>query len=185
MNKVVFLDRDGTINVDKAYLYQVEDFEYMPDVIEGLKELQTAGFLLIIVTNQSGIGRGFYTEEDYRKLDRWMKEDLEKKGVHIAASYYCPHHPQAMITKYRMECDCRKPCTGMFIKAIADWNIDLSESYAIGDHLRDVAICQNTACRGIVIEAKHKDENELYNVIRVSRFAEAVEYIISKEEKIS
>lgn len=185
MNKAVFLDRDGTINVDKAYLYQIEDFEYMPDVIEGLKKLQTAGYLLIIVTNQSGIARGFYTREDYKRLDRWMKGDLAKNGVYITASYYCPHHPQAVIVRYRTECDCRKPCTGMFIKAAADWDIDLSASYAIGDKPRDVAICRNTACRGILIEADSRDKRDLQNVMRVSCFAEAVECIISKEEKIN
>ena len=100
MNKAVFLDRDGTINIDKNYLYRKEDFEFMPGAIDGLKKLQEAGYLLIVITNQSGIARGYYTEADYEKLTEYMKSELQKKGVFLTEVLYCPHHPEGVISEY-------------------------------------------------------------------------------------
>lgn len=156
MNKAIFLDRDGTINVEKNYLYKIEDFEFLPGVIEGLKLLQDAGFLLIIITNQSGIGRGFYTEKDFHILNKWMSEKLKENGVNITSVYYCPHLPDAAIEKYRIECDCRKPKLGMFNKAVKDYNIDLSQCYSIGDKIRDCAICNNSSCLGFLVGNNEK-----------------------------
>lgn len=150
MNKAVFLDRDGTINVDKDYLYKIEDFEYLPGAIEGLRLFQEQGYLLIVITNQSGIARGFYSEEDYLRLDKWMKEDLAQKGVKITASYYCPHLPGAKVSEYSMECYCRKPKLGLFYQAAKDWDIDIDNSIAIGDKLRDIAISEVSKCKGIL-----------------------------------
>ena len=138
--KAIFLDRDGTINVEKDYLYRIEDFEFLPRVIDALKLLQSAGYLLIIITNQSGIARGYYKESDYEKLNAWMLKELKQKGINISAVYHCPHHPNAKIDKYRVNCSCRKPNKGLFEKAINDFNIDLSLSYSIGDKIRDCAI---------------------------------------------
>lgn len=151
MNKAVFLDRDGTINVDKNYLYRKEDFELLPHTIEALRLLQNAGFLLVVITNQSGIARGYYTEEQFMKLNQWMIETFRTKGITIDAVYYCPHHPQAKIEQYRRNCNCRKPKTKLFEDAVRDLNIDLAKSFAIGDRLRDCSICQRSNCRGFVI----------------------------------
>lgn len=159
-NKAIFLDRDGTINVEKHYLYQVEEFEFLPGIIEGLKMLQDAGYILIVITNQSGIGRGYYTEEDFNKLNNWMLDTLELKGVHISKVYYCPHLSDAIIDKYRVKCDCRKPRLGLFYQAVKDFNIDLSLSYSIGDKLRDCAICKFSMCKGYLI-----GDNELLTQI--------------------
>lgn len=156
MNKAVFLDRDGTINVDKAYLSKIEEFEYLPGVIQGLRMLQDAGFILIIVTNQSGIARGYYTEEDFLELNKWMLSDLRKKGIKIAKVYYCPHHPNGKIEKYKLDCNCRKPKLGMYEEAIEDFDIDLSRSFTIGDKIRDLAICEKTSCRGYLISDLEK-----------------------------
>lgn len=157
MNKAVFLDRDGTINVDKAYLSKIEEFEYLPGVIQGLRMLQDAGFILIIVTNQSGIARGYYTEEDFLELNKWMLSDLRKKGIKIAKVYYCPHHPNGKIEKYKLDCNCRKPKLGMYEEAIEDFDIDLSRSFTIGDKIRDLAICEKTSCRGYLISDLEKE----------------------------
>ena len=157
MNKAIFLDRDGTINVDKAYLSKIEDFEYIPGVIEGLRMLQDARFILIIVTNQSGIARGYYSEEDFLKLNNWMLSDLKKKGIKIAQVYYCPHHPNGKIEKYKMDCACRKPKLGMYEKAIEAFDIDLSLSFTIGDKIRDSVICEKTSCRGYLISNLEKE----------------------------
>ena len=149
--KAVFLDRDGTINCDKKYLFKREGFEYLCGVKDALKCFSDAGFLLIIITNQSGIARGFYTEHDYSVLTDWMLSDLKNDGIEISAVYFCPHHPKASILQYKKDCDCRKPKTGLFLKAVADYKIDLSQSYAIGDKERDVAICKESDCKGFVL----------------------------------
>lgn len=157
MNKAVFLDRDGTINVDKHYLYKAEDFEYLPGVVEALRIFQAEGYLLIVITNQSGIARGYFTERDYGRLDQWMKENLERKQVHLTASYYCPHLPDARVLQYRVECNCRKPGIGLFEKAAREYGIDLMESYAIGDRLRDLAVCKK-GCKGFLVGYSESEE---------------------------
>ena len=156
MNKAIFLDRDGTINVEKHYLYKIEDFEFLPGVIAALKKLQDVGFLLIIITNQSGIARGYYSEEDFLKLNTWMLDELKRHDVFILDVYYCPHLPDASIDKYRKTCECRKPKLGMFEQAVIEHNIDLGHSFAIGDKLRDCAICEKTDCRGFLIGTQEK-----------------------------
>lgn len=161
-NRAIFLDRDGTINVEKGYLYKIQDFEYIEGVIEALKKLYEAGFLLAVITNQSGIARGYYTEEDFHKLNDWMKDDLNKKGVSIAGTYYCPHHPESMIHEYRINCECRKPRIGLFQQAANDFDIDMEHSYAIGDKYRDVAVCEKMPVQGILLDdALEKNEKEL------------------------
>lgn len=158
MNKAVFLDRDGTINVEKHYLYKIEDFELFHGAVLGLKMLQEAGYMLIILTNQSGIGRGYYTEDEFSVLNEWMIKELEQQGVLISRVYYCPHLPDAEIEKYRIICNCRKPALGMFVQAMKDFNIDLSKSFAIGDKIRDCSICVETECRGYLIGSNEKKE---------------------------
>ncbi len=166
MNKVVFLDRDGTINIDKDYLYKIEDFEYLPGVKEGLKMFQDAGYKLIIVTNQSGIGRGYYTEKEYKELESWLVDDLRRDGINITALYFCPHHPEAAVPEYRRDCDCRKPKLGMFEQAIKEYDIDINNSIAIGDKLRDLEICniKNGNTKGYLVysDIEKKEGNIKY-----------------------
>ena len=110
MRPAVFLDRDGVINVDHGYVSRWEEFEFLPKVPETLAHLQDAGYLLIIISNQSGIGRGFYTESDLEALNRAISEYLkDTAGVSVAGFYHCPHHPSEAIGRYRVHCDCRKP----------------------------------------------------------------------------
>ena len=156
--KAVFLDRDGTINIEKDYLYKIEDFEFLPGAIDGLRILQDAGYILLIITNQSGIARGYYKEEEFHKLNNWMKEELNLYGIKISDVYFCPHHPEAKVEKYRIDCNCRKPKLGMYEQAIKDYNIDLSQSYTIGDKIRDCAICKGNGCKGFLIAENEKKE---------------------------
>jgi len=131
VTKAVFLDRDGVINIDKAYVSKIEDFQFCEGVFEALTHFQNLGYLLIIVTNQSGIGRGYYTEEDFQKLTAWMRRELLHVRIKIDAIYHCPHSPEA-------NCACRKPQSGMFLKAIKDFDIDVKKSWMIGDKSSDI-----------------------------------------------
>lgn len=158
MNKAVFLDRDGTIDVEKNYLYKIEEFELIPGVIDALRILKNLGYLLIVITNQSGIGRGYYTEEDFDVLNRWMVEMFESEGIGIDAVYFCPHLPDAKIERYRVVCSCRKPAIGLFERAVKEFDIDLNRSWTVGDKLRDCDICKNSGCKGILIGANEKPD---------------------------
>lgn len=157
-NRAIFLDRDGTVIIDKGYLYKISDLEFIPGSIQALKALNDAGFKLLIISNQSGIARGMYTEEDYQSLTEAMLEQLSNRGVCIEDTYYCPHLPDAIVPQYRQVCDCRKPATGLFHRAVKEHDIDLDSSFAIGDRLRDLAICSESDCQGILIGTT-EDEN--------------------------
>lgn len=155
--KAIFLDRDGTINVDKGYLYKVSDFEYIKGAVEALKLLSEKEYLLFVITNQSGIARGYYTEEDYFALDKWMREDLLSKGVMITDTFFCSHLPNGIIPKYSVCCDCRKPKTKLFWEAANRYDIDMSQSFAIGDKERDLSICLESDVRGILLSEKSRE----------------------------
>lgn len=165
-NKSVFLDRDGTINVDKNYLYRKEDFEFLDGSLEGLKKLCDAGFMLFLVTNQSGIARGFFSELDFLRLNEWMISKLKNYGIDITCVRYCPHHPEAKILHYRKNCNCRKPATGMFQDIIGEFNIDTSNSFAIGDKERDLSICLETDVNGFLIYSEKV--GQVGNITKIS-----------------
>ena len=150
-NKFILLDRDGVINVEKSYLYKIQDFEYEKNVIKGLKELRDLGYKFVIITNQSGIARGFYTEEDYLKLQDFIEKDLLKNGIKIEKSYFCPHHPNAA-GKYGIECNCRKPKTGNFELAIDEFNIDTENSFMIGDRPTDLIPAEKLGITPVLIK---------------------------------
>ena len=143
-----FLDRDGVINVDSGYVGRWEDFEYLPDAVEGLKQLQSAGFKLFVVTNQSGIARGYYTEDDFLSLTETMKNDLCSRGVTLAAVYYCPYLEDANLEPYRVASDLRKPEPGMLLKAAQDHDIDLSRSIMVGDKVSDMVAAERAGVPG-------------------------------------
>lgn len=131
--KALFLDRDGTINVDKGYVYQKEEFDFQPGIFELVKPYAEQGYLIFIVTNQSGIARGLYTEKDYLHLTDWLKTAFSRKGIKIEKVYHCPHLPEIS-----GPCSCRKPNPGMIVEAIQEYNIDPEKSVVIGDSKRDL-----------------------------------------------
>lgn len=137
MKKAIFLDRDGTLNIDHGYVHTIDRFEFIEGSIEALKELQQMGYCLILVTNQSGIARGYFTEEQFNQLTEWMDWSLEDRGVHLDGIYYCPHHPDGL-GEYRQSCNCRKPQAGMLLEAINDFKIEPQKSIMIGDKLDDI-----------------------------------------------
>lgn len=155
MQKAAFLDRDGVINVDHGYVHTKEDFEWIPGVKEAARMLHEAGYLLIVVTNQSGIARGMFTEEEFLDLDSYMREEFAKAGAPIARTYYCPHHPQGIVPKYSITCNCRKPAPGLFLKAIKEFDIDPAQSVAFGDSLRDISAAEKSGVGGRILLGKN------------------------------
>lgn len=137
-NKALFIDRDGTINIEKHYVYKKEDFVFMHGIFDLLKHFTDNGYLIFIITNQSGIARRFYSEEDYNRLTSWMLNEFELKGIKITKVYHCPHHPD--ITG---PCNCRKPKPGMILQAIKEFNINPSASVLIGDKKSDILAGEN------------------------------------------
>ena len=133
MKKALFLDRDGVINVEKEYLYKIEDFEFIDGIFELIQHFMECGYLIFVVTNQSGIARGYYSEEDFEELTAWMLGAFYEHGIEITHVYYCPHHPDIS-----GECSCRKPKPGMLLDAAKAFDIDLQHSVMIGDKERDI-----------------------------------------------
>lgn len=129
----LFLDRDGVINIDKNYVYKIEDFEFVEGIFELCRFYSERGFLIFIVTNQAGIARKYYTVKDFVHLTKWMEKKFLDNGVLITKTYFCPHHPD-----FNISCDCRKPMPGMIYKARNEFNIDLSQSILIGDKPSDI-----------------------------------------------
>ena len=166
--KAIFLDRDGTLNIDKNYLYKIEEFEFIPRVIDGLKILSDLGYIFIVVTNQAGIARGYYTEDDLEKLNNFMMEELLKEGIKIEKCYFCPHHNEKGIGEYKRECECRKPNPGMLLKGIEEFNVDISSSYMIGDKMSDVYAGINAKMKPILVESGKEITNEIKNECKKS-----------------
>ncbi len=152
---VLFLDRDGVINVDVGYLSDPAQLEFIPGAIEAMKEAQTRGYDIIVVTNQSGVARGYYTEEDVQALHAEMSRRLEAEGVHILAYYYCPHHPEGIVEAYKKACDCRKPNPGMLTKAIEEWHVDVDGSFLVGDKPSDVEAAEAIGMRAYPFEEEN------------------------------
>ena len=151
--KVVFLDRDGTMNVEVNYLYRKEDLKLIDGTAEAVRLLNEAGYKVIVVTNQAGVARGYYTEEDVKILHDYMNEVLGHDGAHVDAFYYCPHHPEHGIGIYKKQCHCRKPETGMFEAAERDLpeGIDKAHSYMIGDKRIDAQAGKNFGVTGVLV----------------------------------
>lgn len=158
MKKIVFLDRDGTINVEKSYLHKWEDFEFEKNVIEGLKAIKKLGFEFVVVTNQSGIGRGYYTEDDLIKLNNSMTEELKKHGIDILECYYCPHHLEKGIGIYKAECECRKPNPGMLKEAMQKYDIDIKNSFMVGDKGSDLEAGKNAGVQSILVRTGYGEQ---------------------------
>ncbi len=138
LRRAAFLDRDGVINVDHGYVFRREDFEFVDGVLEASARLAQNGFALVVVTNQSGIGRALYSETDFALLTSWMKLQFASAGAPLAGVYFCPHHPQHAQGPYRIDCDCRKPAPGMLLQAARELHLDLKRSVMFGDKRDDL-----------------------------------------------
>jgi len=151
MKKALFLDRDGVINIDYGYVYRIEDFRFVDGILDFIKNAQKKGYLPIVVTNQSGIGRGYYSLDDFEKLTNWMLEQMKQAGIKIDRTqiFYCPHSPEA-------RCDCRKPMPGMLLKAKKLFNIDMKNSWMIGDKPSDIEAAKNAGVKNTYLTKKNR-----------------------------
>ena len=136
--RAAFLDRDGVINIDHGYTYRIEDFSFVPGTLDACCALVEVGYALVVVTNQSGIGRGLYTEQDFHALTAWMQAQFAQASAPLAGVYFCPHHPTEAHGDYRRQCDCRKPAPGMLLRAAQELHLDLSRSVLFGDRASDL-----------------------------------------------
>jgi D-glycero-D-manno-heptose 1,7-bisphosphate phosphatase len=138
MNKALFIDRDGVINIDKGHVYLARDFEFTKDIFEICNRYAMDGYLLIVITNQAGIAKGIYSEDDFLKLTEWMISRFLDNGIEIAKVYYCPHHPD-----FTGPCNCRKPEPGMILQAVKEFNLDIRQCVLIGDMESDLQAGRN------------------------------------------
>lgn len=145
----LLLDRDGTLNVDRGWVHRREDFCWVHGAREAIRWANDRGLLVLVITNQAGIARGYYTESQFHAFTTWIAEELAAFGARIDATYYCPHHPTAGIGDYRRACRCRKPGPGLIERALAEWQFDVSRSIMIGDADTDVQAAEAAGIRGV------------------------------------
>jgi D,D-heptose 1,7-bisphosphate phosphatase len=155
--KAVFLDRDGTINEEVGYLAKPEDLALINGTADAIKLLNDAGFAVIVVTNQSGVARGYFTEDDVTKVNDKMLFELNMKGAYVDGIYYCPHHPDF---GDGIDCDCRKPNTGMVKKAVEELGIVIDGSFVVGDHKGDIELGKNVGAKTVLVLTGHGKEEE-------------------------
>jgi len=156
-----FLDRDGVLNIDHGYVHRPEQLEWIDEAPEAVRLLNMAGYYVLVVTNQSGIARGYYDEEAVKLFHAHMQENLKAHGAHIDAFYYCPHHPEGIIKSFAVPCRCRKPGTGLLEQAAGDWPIDINASFLIGDREDDMAAAAAFNIRGIKFNSSKDSLSDL------------------------
>lgn len=180
--RAVFLDRDGTLHVEKGYLCRIEDVEFYPGVFRAIRQLRNAGFLVVVVTNQSGVARGYFTITEVNLLHRHIQAFMKRQGAGIDAFYVCPHHPDG-VPPFRETCMCRKGNAGLLLQAAADFDIDLSASFMIGDKVSDMEAAKNAGCRSLLVLTGHGRQTlQRISAERLPAFSDlpgAVEYILS------
>jgi len=182
-NPAVFLDRDGTINEEKDYLWRIEDFSFIPGAPEAIRRLREAGYRVIVVTNQSGVARGYFSREDVDRLHQHIQRELANVGTAVDAFYLCPHHPEKGQGEFKADCDCRKGRPGMLLQAAADHGIDLAASWMIGDKRADLEAGRAAGCRSLLVRTGYglaeqsKGTGELAEAV-VDDLSAAADYIL-------
>ncbi|MCX7708733.1 MAG: HAD family hydrolase [Clostridia bacterium] len=166
----MILDRDGTINIEKNYLFRIEEFEFIAGVPETIRSLNKSGFKVIVITNQSGIARGYFTEDEVRKLHGYINQELGKYAAHIDAFYVCPHHPDE-------GCECRKPNTKLYTAALKEWEIDTARSYMVGDKTTDLTPGKQLGMKTILVETGY-GKQQIYDARYCDYQVESLKEII-------
>ena len=193
MRKAVFLDRDGTLNVEKGYIRDIDQVEMYPGAAGAVRLLNKAGILAILVTNQTGAARGFYGIEHVHGLNNKVQELLKDgAGARLDAMYYCPHYADGIVAEFTRACDCRKPAPGMILQAARDFkNIDLANSYVVGDKATDITFARNGGCRAVLVRTGYGEQVLAggYQALVAqpekvcADIAEAVAYILSQPHR--
>ena len=161
MNRAIFIDRDGTLNEEVGYIDQPARLRLFPFAAEAVRLINTAGWRAILVTNQSGVARGLFSEEQLADLHQHLVAALAHEGARLDAIYYCPHHPTEGELPYRQDCDCRKPKPGLLIRAAQDFNLDLAQCFVVGDRYRDIEMAHRTGASGMLVMTGYgRDEYE-------------------------
>ena len=190
-NRAIFIDRDGTISYEVGYVNHPDRFKIFPFSGRAIQMINASPFLAIVVTNQAGVARGYFTEDLIPVVHERLKQQLAEEGAYLDAIYYCPHHPAGSVKEYAIDCPCRKPKPGMLYKAKDDFNIDLEKSYVIGDKITDIELAKNVGAKGVFVLTGYGLGEYTYqrNSWKVKPdfvakdLLEAVEWIL-KEEKI-
>jgi len=181
--RAVFLDRDGTINVEKDYLHRVEDFEFIPGAPEAIARLNAAGFVVLVVSNQAGIARGYFEPGAVETLHDHLQSELAHFNAHIDGFYFCPHHPIEGQGKYRLDCDCRKGKPGLLLQAAEEHGIDLAQSYMVGDKASDIEAGIAGGCTPLLVLTGYGSQASEEVAARVPRFSDlaaAVDFILKR-----
>ena len=165
MIRAIFFDRDGVLNEEVGYLWEVERFKWIDGAREAIKFCNECGFVTVVVTNQSGIARGMYTSREVENLHAFMQRSLSEVGAHIDAFYYCPHHPEGSVAEFSIVCDCRKPKPGLIQKACSELDIDPAQSILFGDSKRDLDAAQAAGLRAGIF---FTGENNLCDAVKLS-----------------
>ncbi len=182
MRRAVFLDRDGTLLEEGNFVDRLDKLVFFPYSIDAVRALNRAGLAVVVVTNQSGVARGLYTEEFVRAAHRHINQRLEAAGARVDGFYYCPHHPEGSVEALRTECDCRKPKPGQLIRAAADLDLDLTRSFMVGDRWKDIEAGEAVAARGVLVRTGYgRDQEEAHEsrgAVVVDNLIQAVSWIL-------
>lgn len=184
LRKAVFLDRDGTINVEKNYLHRVEDFTFIPGVPQAIRRLNEAGFLVVVVTNQSGVARGYFELDDVHRLHDHVGSLLACQQAHVDGFFICPHHPESGKGRWRKRCDCRKGEPGLLLQAAEQLSIDLHRSFMVGDKPADMDAGLRAGCTPLLVLTGYGAETAKSLDPSIGRYAslvEAVDFILRQD----
>jgi len=187
INKAVFLDRDGVITEDPPhYAHRLDQLRIIPGSAQAIRVLNEHHFRVIVISNQSGVARGYYTEDDVKKYNDGVEFLLAKAGAHIDAVYYCPHHPDAIIERYKLDCNCRKPKPGMILDAVQKYSLDIENSFVVGDKWSDIEAGRVAGCKTVLVLTGHGKEevdkkHGLADYIALDLYDAVDKYILSRD----
>jgi len=185
-NKACFLDRDGVLIEEVNYLSSPDQVNVLPETIKALQLLKNNNYKIIVITNQAGVARGFFTEDSISKVHSEIDRQLKKYKLQVDHYYYCPHHPDGSVKKYAINCNCRKPMPGMILQAVKDYNLNLNNSFLVGDKMSDLLAAENSGCQGILVETGYGKEHKKEAVTRgfsvFSNIEQVVRFLLDKEK---
>ena len=176
-NKALFLDRDGVINIDSGYVHKKENFIFLEEIFEVVSYANKNGYLVIVITNQAGIARGLYTEDEFHLISEWMKKEFNKKNCNIDDIFFSPYHPEHGKGKYKLNSILRKPSPGMLIMAKQKYEIDMKSSILIGDKITDIQAGNRAGVGTLILYGNQYKNCSIYNCIQINNLTEALPFI--------